>query len=70
MAQITLRLDEDLLDRIDDSTGPEESRSQWLREAARAQLTEDDIADVHDRLDRLERRVERLERPLLERLLR
>ena len=74
MTQITLRVPDDLLDRIDSATDAETSRSEWLREAARSRLVEDDIRDTHERLDDLDRRLSHLEqlheRPLLERLLR
>ena len=74
MAQITLRVPDDLLERIDSATDAETSRSEWLREAARSRLVEDDIRDTHERLDDLDRRLSRLEqlhdRPLLQRLLR
>jgi metal-responsive CopG/Arc/MetJ family transcriptional regulator len=68
MAQITLRVPDELLEEIEDATGPETSRSQWLREAARLRLSEE------DRLEDLSRRVSRLEElhetPLYLRLLR
>ena len=72
MAQITLRVPDDLLDRIDEQTGPETSRSEWLRQAARARLSQtqsDDLrprlAEVEDRLDRVE---DHIEKPLWERV--
>ena len=71
MAQITLRLPDELLEEIDDATGPETSRSEWLRNAARARLSEQ---GPHERLDRVEARLDRLEsevdRPLWERVFR
>ena len=74
MAQTTIRLPDDLLDRIDEATGPETSRSEWLREAARSRLTDDELRQTEQRLDDLDRRLSRLERlherPLLQRLLR
>jgi metal-responsive CopG/Arc/MetJ family transcriptional regulator len=72
MAQITLRVPDDLLDRIDGATDAETSRSEWLREAARDRLDEDD-RDVNDRLDEIEQRLSEVEaeqqRPLYQRLL-
>jgi metal-responsive CopG/Arc/MetJ family transcriptional regulator len=74
MAQTTIRLPDDLLDRIDEATGPETSRSEWLREAARDRLTDEQVRQTEQRLDDLDRRLSRLERlhdrPLLQRLLR
>jgi metal-responsive CopG/Arc/MetJ family transcriptional regulator len=71
MAQITLRVPDDLLDRIDGATDEETSRSEWLREAARDRLDEDD-RDVCDRLDEIERRLSEVEeeqrRPFYRRL--
>lgn len=61
MAQITLRLPDELLEEIDDATEPETSRSEWVREAARARLVEDRPDDLDRRLDDFERRLERLE---------
>lgn len=73
MAQITLRVPDDLLDRIDDRLGPETSRSEWLRAAARRRLDEDHQRDLRADLDDLDARVSRLEqqqsRSLLDRLL-
>jgi ubiquinone biosynthesis protein UbiJ len=71
MPQITLRVSDDLLDRIDDATGPEASRSEWLRNAARLRLDDgtDDLDQLRDELDVLEQRVEDLEqRGVLDRL--
>jgi Arc/MetJ-type ribon-helix-helix transcriptional regulator len=76
MPQITLRLPDDLLDRIEDATGPETSRSEWLRNAARQRLDDgdDDLDRVRQEHDVLEERIEDLEeefdRSLLDRLLR
>lgn len=68
MAQVTLRLPDDLLEQIEADAGPETSRSEWLRQAARLRLAD----DRDDRLDDLERRVSDLEaeldRPLWERV--
>ncbi|ELY66257.1 hypothetical protein [Natronobacterium gregoryi] len=74
MAQITLRVPDDLLDRIEDATGPETSRSEYLREAARDRLDDDLLTDeLRDDLDDLEARVDRLEEQqpesLIDRLL-
>lgn len=69
MAQITLRLSDDLRDRIDGTTDEETTRSEWLREAARARLIEEKNDDLSRRLDRLEERVTRLERPFWEQYL-
>lgn len=64
MGQITLRVPDDLLERIEERTGPETSRSEWLREAARARLVQDENDDLRDRLDEMEKRVARLEREM------
>lgn len=72
MPQITLRVSDGLLDRIDEDTGPETSRSEWLRNAARLRLDDgtDDLDQLRDELDVLEQRVEDLEqRTLLDRIL-
>ena len=70
MAQITLRLPDDLLEEIDQNCGPETSRSEWLRQSARArlpdrELTPDTMLQKLDRmleeLDELETRIDRLE---------
>jgi metal-responsive CopG/Arc/MetJ family transcriptional regulator len=64
MGQITLRVPDDLLERIEERTGPETSRSEWLREAARARLVQDENDDLRERLDEMEKRVDRLEREM------
>lgn len=61
MAQITLRLSDDLLERIEESTGPEESRSAFLRRAARDRLGTDDLEELQQRVQLVEERVEALE---------
>lgn len=62
MTQITLRVPDDLLDRIEDATGPETSRSEYLRDAARDRLDDDLLTDeLREDLDDLERRVAALE---------
>jgi metal-responsive CopG/Arc/MetJ family transcriptional regulator len=58
MAQITLRLDDDLLDDLDDDLDPEETRSERIRTAIRNNLNRPDHGD---RLDDLERRIKKLE---------
>ena len=59
MPQIGLRASEALVKAIDDDKGPEESRSEYIRRAIRAQLRADDpLDDVEARLDRLEARLE------------
>lgn len=61
MPHITLRLDEELLEAIEDDLDPEQSRSEWLRQASRSQLVEDPNSDIEHRLDDLEARVNQLE---------
>jgi metal-responsive CopG/Arc/MetJ family transcriptional regulator len=61
MPQITLRVSEDLLDRVEERLDPETSRSEWIREAARQRLREDEHTELQRKLDDLERRVEALE---------
>mgnify|MGYP000326558504 CR=1 FL=1 len=63
MAQITLRVPDDLLDRIEDATGPETSRSEWLRDAARDRLDDGrpDFDELQRKLDDLEERIDDLE---------
>jgi Arc/MetJ-type ribon-helix-helix transcriptional regulator len=63
MGQITLRISDDLVERIEEVTGEETSRSEYIRESIRAQLDEE--RTVEERVDDLEKRVDRLEsRPL------
>jgi Arc/MetJ-type ribon-helix-helix transcriptional regulator len=74
MTQITLRVPDDLLERIENATGPETSRSEYLREAVRDRLDDDLLVDdLRDDLDDLEARVDRLEeqqrQSLIDRLL-
>jgi Arc/MetJ-type ribon-helix-helix transcriptional regulator len=59
MPQTTIRVSEELLEEIDEETGPEESRSEWIREACRERLSSDDLPE---RVTELERRLERIER--------
>jgi len=59
MAQTTLRIPDELLERIDDATDSETSRSEWLREAARRRLEKEQDAD--ERLEELEERLACLE---------
>jgi hypothetical protein len=71
MAQITLRVPDDLLGRIEDATDEETTRSEWLRDAARDRL-DDGPRDLVEAVDDLEARVseleERHETPLYRRL--
>ena len=69
VAQITLRLPDSLLDRVEAATGPETSRSEWLRDAAREKLDREDREDLEQRVDRLEGQIQRLQRPLWKRVL-
>ena len=73
MAQITIRLPDDLLEQVEDRTNAETSRSEWIRQAVRYRLA-DSPDDLADRLERLDRRVSQLEesheQPLIRRLLR
>ena len=69
VAQITLRVPDDLLDRIESATGPETSRSEWLRDAAREKLDREDREDLEQRVDRLEEQIQRLQRPFWKRVL-
>ena len=63
MAQITLRVPDDLLDRIEDATDEETTLSEWLRDAARDRLDDGgvDFDELQQRYDDLEERVEALE---------
>ena len=72
MPHIGFRASEDLVEQIDNDRGPEESRSEYVRRAVRAQLQADDpldhmqeidakIEDLDERLEALDGRVEELE---------
>ena len=69
MPQTTIRLPEELLEQIDSDTEDEESRSEWIREACRERLSEEDLPD---RVDELESRMDEIEQqidqPILSRL--
>lgn len=69
MAQITLRLPDSLLDRVEAATDSETSRSEWLRDAAREKLDREDREDLERRVGRLEEQIQRLQRPLWKRIL-
>lgn len=58
MPQTTIRIPDGLLSEIDEATSEEQSRSEWIREACRAELSGDDLPD---RVDDLEQRVTELE---------
>lgn len=62
MAHIGFRASENLVEEIDNDRGPEQSRSEYVREAVRAQLQADDPLDRMDdfdaRLDDLDDRLE------------
>jgi metal-responsive CopG/Arc/MetJ family transcriptional regulator len=66
MPQTTIRLPEELLEKIDSDTEEEESRSEWIRQACRERLSEEDLPD---RVDDLETRVDELEETVEEPLL-
>jgi len=70
MAQTTLRLDDDLLEAIEEATDSEETRSEWIRDAIRMRLEKNER--LIDRVETLEGRIEEIEeeidKPLLERL--
>lgn len=72
MAQITLRVPEELLEEIEDDRDAETTRSEWLRDAARRRLSEE--SDVSERVEELESRLEQVEakqeRSVLDRILR
>ena len=80
MANISLRVPDDLLEDVDESLAEEESRSQFLRRAARVEASRRGVRpdppesstrfdDLRDRLDELDDRVSALEdRTLLDRI--
>lgn len=59
MGQTTLRIDDDLLKAIEEATDSETTRSEWVREAIRLRLGQDQ--SVEERLEELELRVEEIE---------
>ena len=69
MPHIGVRMPETLVEQIDNDAGPEQSRSEYVRQAVRAQLRADDdmeqiedqIEDLNDRLENLDHRLEELE---------
>ncbi len=72
MPHIGFRASENLVEKIDNDRGPEESRSEYVRRAVRAQLQADDpldhmeqieakIEDLDDRLEDHDDRLEELE---------
>jgi len=69
MPQITLRLSDELLEEVEEATGPETSRSEWIRNAARMRLAEQGQNDVEDRLNELEQRLQEIEEERSESLL-
>ena len=68
MESTSIRLDDELLRRIDEGRG-DLSRSKWLRRAAREKLNEPEvspvIADLRADVDDLEARVDALEQQSL-----
>lgn len=56
--QTTVRFPSDLLEDIDADLDPETSRSEWIRDACRQKLDDDELGQ---RISRLETRVEKLE---------
>jgi metal-responsive CopG/Arc/MetJ family transcriptional regulator len=71
MPQTTIRASEELLEEVEEATGPEESRSEWIREAMRRRLAETET--LEERLQGIEERLseveERQDEPLYRRLL-
>lgn len=71
MPQTTIRAPEELLEEVEEATGPEESRSEWIREAMRRRLAETET--LEERLQGIEERLseveERQDEPLYRRLL-
>jgi len=73
MGRITIRVPDPLLDRIDEDRDEEEGRSQWFREAARAELDRDDRDELRSEIEGLKERLDEVEshfdQPLWKRLL-
>jgi len=73
MGRITIRVPDELLDRIDEDRDEETGRSQWFRKAARSELRRDDRDVLRDEIDELHERLETVEshinRPFWKRLL-
>lgn len=65
MTNISLRVDDALLEEIDEERSDDVSRSKWLRRAAREKIDRpapsDELADLRDDLDDLDDRVTALE---------
>ena len=73
MENISLRVDDALLEAIDEDRPDDVSRSKWLRRAAREKIDRpkpsEEFDDLRDRLDELDDRVSALEdRTLLDRI--
>ena len=71
MPQTTIRVPEELLEQVEEATGPEESRSEWMREAMRRRLA--DTETLEERLQSIEERLSEVEQrqsePFYSRLL-
>ncbi len=59
MPQTTIRIPDELLEQVEEATGPEESRSEWIREAMRRQLAETET--LEERLQGIEERLSEVE---------
>mgnify|MGYP002761886231 CR=1 FL=1 len=59
MPQTTIRVPEELLEQVEEATGPEESRSEWMREAMRRRLAESET--LEERLQGIEERLSEVE---------
>lgn len=59
MPQTTIRVPDKLLEQVEEAAGPEESRSEWIREAMRRRLAESET--LEERLQGIEERLSEVE---------
>lgn len=61
MTRRTIRIPDELDERIEEARDEDESRSKWVCDAIRAELDRDDRDELRQEIDELTKRVERIE---------